>query len=408
MLIHCQHGIGRSALLALCVLVDQGWQPLDALTHAKDRRAQVSPSRSQYEGWAAWLRARGKSTRRTTTASAASRTGTWRKAEGCWSTATTSRLPTRAKRLTRVGRRAGDPASMPGRASTATRKLVGALIEAGQLLQGVADAGFAKSCDELEPLDVYALAGRPCCARGTAAIPRSATSRKCRRCVCRKRLKFACPRASLSTPFIRSNSSKRRAAWSFAEHRAVIGIRSIGTTLGAVVAAALDAPPPDTVRPFGDPFARQAELPPGIVENGAHYVIVDEGPGLSGSSFGAVADWLQARGVPLERIAFLPSHGGDPGAQGKRCAPRALAQGAARTRAVRSGIPARCGRRARTLLDRRAPLGTLEVLARPGTANRCCSSSRGSARSANASSAMARALHAGGLTPEPLGLFMGF
>jgi rhodanese-related sulfurtransferase len=58
-LIHCQHGIGRSALLALCVLVDQGWAPLEALAHAKDRRWVVSPSRSQYEGWAAWLRSRG-------------------------------------------------------------------------------------------------------------------------------------------------------------------------------------------------------------------------------------------------------------------------------------------------------------------------------------------------------------
>jgi rhodanese-related sulfurtransferase len=58
-LIHCQHGIGRSALLGLCVLVDLGWQPLDALVHVKDRREIVSPSRSQYEGWAAWLRSRG-------------------------------------------------------------------------------------------------------------------------------------------------------------------------------------------------------------------------------------------------------------------------------------------------------------------------------------------------------------
>jgi protein-tyrosine phosphatase len=58
-LIHCQHGIGRSALLALCVLVDDGWQPLEALSHAKDRRWVVSPSRSQYEGWSAWLRSRG-------------------------------------------------------------------------------------------------------------------------------------------------------------------------------------------------------------------------------------------------------------------------------------------------------------------------------------------------------------
>lgn len=59
-LIHCQHGIGRSALLALCVMVDQGWQPLDALARAKDRRPAVSPSQSQYEGWVRWLRHRGK------------------------------------------------------------------------------------------------------------------------------------------------------------------------------------------------------------------------------------------------------------------------------------------------------------------------------------------------------------
>jgi rhodanese-related sulfurtransferase len=58
-LIHCQHGIGRSSLLALCVLVDQGLQPLEALTLAKERREAVSPSRAQYEGWCAWLRSRG-------------------------------------------------------------------------------------------------------------------------------------------------------------------------------------------------------------------------------------------------------------------------------------------------------------------------------------------------------------
>ena len=60
-LIHCRHGIGRSPLLALCVLVDQGWEPLDALERAKARRELVSPSRAQYDGWAKWLAARGKS-----------------------------------------------------------------------------------------------------------------------------------------------------------------------------------------------------------------------------------------------------------------------------------------------------------------------------------------------------------
>lgn len=59
-LIHCQHGIGRSALLSLCVLVDQGMEPLDALAHAKDVREAVSPSEAQYRGWVEWLAARGK------------------------------------------------------------------------------------------------------------------------------------------------------------------------------------------------------------------------------------------------------------------------------------------------------------------------------------------------------------
>ena len=58
-LVHCEHGIGRSALLALCVLVDRGMQPLAALALAKDRRAAVSPSPAQFEAWAAWLRHTG-------------------------------------------------------------------------------------------------------------------------------------------------------------------------------------------------------------------------------------------------------------------------------------------------------------------------------------------------------------
>ena len=58
-LIHCQHGIGRSPLLALCVLVDAGWAPLEALKHAKARRAVLSLSRAQYDGWVAWLMRHG-------------------------------------------------------------------------------------------------------------------------------------------------------------------------------------------------------------------------------------------------------------------------------------------------------------------------------------------------------------
>jgi protein-tyrosine phosphatase len=58
LLVHCEHGIGRSATVALCVLADRGMAPLDALTLAKDARSQVSPSQAQYEAWAEWLRRR--------------------------------------------------------------------------------------------------------------------------------------------------------------------------------------------------------------------------------------------------------------------------------------------------------------------------------------------------------------
>jgi hypothetical protein len=58
LLIHCEHGIGRSATAALCVLVDRGFGPLEALTRAKAARGLVSPSPAQYEAWSAWLQRR--------------------------------------------------------------------------------------------------------------------------------------------------------------------------------------------------------------------------------------------------------------------------------------------------------------------------------------------------------------
>lgn len=52
--IHCEHGIGRSAELALCLLVRSGWTPLSALTQAKHARPCVSPSPEQLEGFMLW------------------------------------------------------------------------------------------------------------------------------------------------------------------------------------------------------------------------------------------------------------------------------------------------------------------------------------------------------------------
>ena len=90
-----------------------------------------------------------------------------------------------------------------------------------------------------------------------------------------------------------------------------IGVRSIGAGLACVAAEAAGAGAPLTVRPAGHPFARTVALPP--VDPAALYAVVDEGPGLSGSSFGAVADGLEAQGVPADRIVFLPSHSDDLG-----------------------------------------------------------------------------------------------
>lgn len=53
--VHCEHGIGRSALLALCVLVSRGDTALRALARAKGARREISPSPEQLQAFRAWL-----------------------------------------------------------------------------------------------------------------------------------------------------------------------------------------------------------------------------------------------------------------------------------------------------------------------------------------------------------------
>ncbi len=52
--VHCQYGIGRSALLALCVLVERGDAPLDAMARLKEARPAVSPGPEQLEAFVGW------------------------------------------------------------------------------------------------------------------------------------------------------------------------------------------------------------------------------------------------------------------------------------------------------------------------------------------------------------------
>lgn len=102
----------------------------------------------------------------------------------------------------------------------------------------------------------------------------------------------------------------------------VVGIRTIGTTLSAVTAAALKKQGIEctrmTVRPSGHPYNRRMEfslagrdLIRREAAAGGMFLVVDEGPGLSGSSFLSVADGLARALVEKKRITLICSHAVD-------------------------------------------------------------------------------------------------
>ena len=207
-------------------------------------------------------------------------------------------------------------------------RLRAALILAGELAQGLADTEFdAPGFDDDTPLQAAALSvavaiarlfATDCDAPALRASFEAATARL-------EALPLP-PRVSCKTPegyaFYAVYPESYRAAiagQAWGARPAVIGLRSIGTSLAAVAAAETGASLTVTLRPFGEPFRRQVRVSPGLRERlAAHagpFLLVDEGPGLSGSSLGAAADLLEGLGVAPERIVFAPSHGGDLGPQ---------------------------------------------------------------------------------------------
>jgi hypothetical protein len=104
---------------------------------------------------------------------------------------------------------------------------------------------------------------------------------------------------------------------------AVVGIRSVGTTLSAVACAALRTrgvrASRITVRPAGHPYDRIIDLTEPQRDwvrqrqrDGFRFLVVDEGPGLSGSSFLSVAESLIRQGVGPESITLLGTRDADP------------------------------------------------------------------------------------------------
>jgi hypothetical protein len=219
-----------------------------------------------------------------------------------------------AARLARVA------AMPPGLARHAA--LAGALIEAGTLAQGLADAEFAaRGMDEVSLAQDWAMALLLGCAtalrrswhQGVAAVPDAGAC--LRRLPGRIETRLA-EGFSFYALYPETYALAAEAAGLPAATR-VIGLRSIGAPLAAMVAAGLGSRLPATLRPVGHPFRREVAVGPGLAARlgpGGPVAVVDEGPGLSGSSFGAAVDWLEARGHPPGAIALFPSHAGTPGA----------------------------------------------------------------------------------------------
>lgn len=101
-------------------------------------------------------------------------------------------------------------------------------------------------------------------------------------------------------------------------HAAVIGIRSVGSALGAVVAAVLQsgniAAERTTVRPDGEPYSRTTTFSSAQLawirrklQDGSDFLVVDEGPGFSGSTLHSVVRALKRAGVPGRNITLICS-----------------------------------------------------------------------------------------------------
>jgi hypothetical protein len=219
-------------------------------------------------------------------------------------------------------RRAGSRATQ-----ARSEELVEALIESGELAQGLADAEFeASGEDEATQLQSAALALACAISRRLLDIEEPGGIDGVKSTV--DALRSMAPRDAVlcRQPEGYAHYAVYPQAYAAAARRGdwptpplVIGLRSIGASLAAVVAVATRAAGVLTLRPVGPPFRREIRasrtLRARLAAHEGPFAIVDEGPGLSGSSFAAVAQLLESLGISSERMVFMPSHGGEPGGE---------------------------------------------------------------------------------------------
>lgn len=202
-------------------------------------------------------------------------------------------------------------------------RLISLYVEAAAIAQGCVDDEFTRSGeDSLTPLHEAALSDLRALARSLLRSWRGDAGPQAPTRAPLERLRERAPSAPVTTRIAEGFAFYAlypeacfQAAEGAAETHVVIGVRSIGMALAPLLAAALDARTCLTLRPIGDPFARRCAPSPALREylrelREARFAIVDEGPGLSGSSFGAMADLLEEVGVARERIVFYPAHAG--------------------------------------------------------------------------------------------------
>lgn len=220
--------------------------------------------------------------------------------------------------------RAGTP--LPAAAwIDAHAELVARLIEAGQILQALEDERFRadgerdRADESLDPLRLHltelaravGVSWRsrraPDAAPSPAPLPRSGRLRA------REPEGYAFYALYPEACFEAAQQARAQGGADL-----VIGLRSIGASLAPMVAAGLGLPLFWTLRPKGDAFDRVIEAPDlaGRLRRSPprRVAIVDEGPGLSGSSFAAAARFVRSH-APQSEAHLFPSHPWGPGSE---------------------------------------------------------------------------------------------
>ena len=208
------------------------------------------------------------------------------------------------------------------RLDLSSENILGALLRAGELECAISDAPRAESSQPLFSLLTDALADALLCKGLSPHLPQ----------VIEAISKAPVPELlELSRPEGFAYYALHPVAYArvldqlagLPEHLVVIGIRSIGTTLSAMAAAAarLRHVPVSriTVRPGGHPYNRETQFTAeqslaigDAISRCADFLIVDEGPGLSGSSFLSVAEALERTGVAAAKITMICGHQPNP------------------------------------------------------------------------------------------------